>query len=842
MEKLANKLKEKKMHKTILIIAFLFGSTYLSKAQVTLNKSLETISYSSPRQYVLGGVNISGTKYLDHKTLIQISGLEIGKTITIPGDDLTKSIEKLWEQGLFSDIQISAEKILGNSIFLNFYLEERPRLSKFKFEGVKKSDIDAIRDKIKLVRGKIITENIISNTKNIIRDHYIEKGFLNVRVDISEKEDPDSKKHVLLIIDVNKGEKVKISEINFVGNTVFTEKKLKRFLKETKEKKFFRIFKASKFLEEAYKEDKNSIIAKYNEKGFRDAKLVSDSTWLNQEGNLSMQINLYEGSPYYFGKINWVGNNKYSNKELTNLLGIEQGDIYDNTILQTRLLGSPDSRDVHSMYLDNGYLFSQVTPVETEVRNDTIDLEVRIYEGQQARINKVSVIGNTKTNDHVIMREIRTKPGELFNRSLIIRSQRELATLNYFDPEKLDIDVSPNPENGTVDLTYVVEEKSTDQVELQGGYGANRVIGTFRLSFNNFSARKMLSKGKGNWTPLPSGDGQRLSLSASSNGIYYQSGNISFTEPWLGGKKPNALTIGAWHSIQRSPTSTDAPVSSMPKMKITGVTVGLGKRLQWPDDFFTLHQSITLKKYNLDEWTNLSSLGTGTAYNYSYNFSLGRNSVDQPTFPRRGSNMRLSVQLTPPYSLFDGIDDYSNIADIEKFRWVEYHKWNIGANWFSSLADKLVLKTNLDYGLIGTYNSEIGLSPFERFYLGGDGLSGYALDDREVIALRGYSNGSLSPNEGATLYNKYTMEMRYALSLNPQSPIYALAFIEAGNSWDTFKDFNPFNVKRSAGVGIRITIPMMGMMGVDWGYGFDDIIGIPDANKGQFHFSINQQF
>ena len=659
---------------------------------------------------------------------------------------------------------------------------------------------------------------------------------------MNKEEDSQSKKHVLLVINIHKGEKVKISEITFVGNTVFNEKKLKRLLKETKEKKFYRLFKASKYLEDAYKTDKDNIIIKYNEKGFRDAKIISDSIWLNEEGHLSVKMHISEGSPYYFGNITWVGNSKYSNNELYNLLGIEKGDIYNNTVLQTRLLGSPDSRDVHSKYLDNGYLFSQVTPVETEIRNDTIDLEVRIYEGQQARINKVTVIGNTKTNDHVIMREIRTKPGDLFNRSLIMRSQRELATLNYFDAEKLDIDVSPDPQNGTVDLTYIVEEKSTDQIELQGGYGADRIIGTFRLSFNNFSARKMFAKGKGNWTPLPSGDGQRLSLAASSNGLFYQSANISFTEPWLGGKKPNALTIGSWHSVQRSPSSTDMPIDSMPKMKITGVTVGLGKRLQWPDDFFTLHQNITLKKYNLDEWTNFSSLGTGTAYNYSYNFSLGRNSVDQPTFPRRGSNMKLSVQLTPPYSLFDGIEDYSNVPDIEKFKWVEYHKWNIGANWFSSLADKLVLKTNLEYGLIGTYNADIGLSPFERYYLGGDGLSGYALDDREVIALRGYSNGSLSPDYGATLYNKYTLELRYALSLNPQSPIYALSFIEAGNSWDAFDEFDPFSIKRSAGVGIRITIPMMGMMGVDWGYGFDEIPGSPDANKGQFHFSINQQF
>ena len=830
------------MHKILLLFICILGFTQENQAQATLNTSLETISYANPRQYVLGGITISGTKHLDHNTLIQISGLNIGKTIIVPGDDITRAVEKLWEQGLFSDVQITATKIQGNSIFLNFFLEERPRLSKFKFTGIKKSDIDALREKIKLVRGKIITESLVSNTKNIISDYYVEKGFLNVEINIKQEEDPQTKKHVLLVINIQKNERVKISEITFVGNTIFNEKKLKRLLKETKEKKFYRIFKASKYLEEAYKTDKNNIINKYNEKGFRDAKIITDSIWLNEEGHLSFKLNISEGSPYYFGNITWVGNSKYSNNELDNLLGIEKGDIYDNTVLQTRLLGSADSRDVHSKYLDNGYLFSQVNPVEIEVRSDTIDLEIRIYEGQQARINKVTVMGNTKTNDHVIMREIRTKPGDLFNRSLIMRSQRELATLNYFDAEKLDIDVSPDQKNGTVDLIYIVEEKSTDQIELQGGYGANRIIGTFRLSFNNFSARKMFAKGKGNWTPLPSGDGQRLSLAASSNGLYYQSANISFTEPWLGGKKPNALTIGSWHSVQRSPTSTNMPVDSMPKMKITGITIGLGKRLQWPDDFFILHQNITLKKYNLDEWTNFSSLGSGTAYNYSYNFSLGRNSVDQPTFPRRGSNMKLSVQLTPPYSLFDGIEDYSNVPDIEKFRWVEYHKWNIGANWFSSLADKLVLKTNLEYGLIGMYNRDIGLSPFERYYLGGDGLSGYALDDREVIALRGYSNGSLSPDQGATLYNKYTMELRYALSLNPQSPIYALAFLEAGNSWDAFKEFDPFNVKRSAGVGIRITIPMMGMMGVDWGYGFDDIPGSTDANKGQFHFSINQQF
>jgi outer membrane protein insertion porin family len=758
LEKPVNKLR--RMRKTILLIFVLLGATFASKAQVSLSKDLETVSYANPKEYVLGGITISGTKHLDHQTLIQMSGLEIGKLITVPGDDLSRAVEKMWSQELFGDVQISVNKVSGNSIYLDFFLEERARLSKFKFTGIKKADIDNLREKIKLVRGKIITENLINNTTNIIQDYYKEKGFLHVAVSITEKEDPKSKKHVVLHLDVNKGERVKINSIQFEGNSLLADEKLKRLMKDTKEKKFFRLFKASKFMEGAFEVDKDNIIAKYNEKGYRDAKVESDSSWIDEEGHLVLSLNIKEGNPYYFGDINWVGNTKYSNQELNELLGIEKGDIYDNSILQTRLLGSPDSRDVHSKYLDNGYLFSQVTPIETEVIGDTINLDVRIYEGQQARVNKVAVIGNNKTNDHVIMREIRTKPGELFNRSLIMRSQRELASLNYFNPEALDIDVKPDQENGTVDLTYVLEEKPSDQIELQGGWGAGRIIGTFRVSFNNFSAKRIFQKGA--WAPLPSGDGQRLSLSASSNGLYYQSFNVSFTEPWLGGKKPNALTIGSWYSIQSNGKELDDPERET--MKIKGFTLGLGKRLQWPDDFFTLYQNINLQHYNLNDWSAYSSLGSGSSYNYSYSFVLGRNSVDQPTFPRRGSNMKLSIQLTPPYSLFDGIDDYSTISDADKFKWIEYHKWDVGANWFTSLADKLVLKTNLEYGILGAYNKSIGLSPFERYYVGGDGLSGYAMDGREVIALRGYSNGSLSPTTGATMYNKYTAELRYAPS------------------------------------------------------------------------------
>ena len=836
MEKLVSKLKKKMFKKNLLSFILLVFSSHFILAQVNLSKI--EIDYENPREFIIGGIEIVGTKFLDHKTLIQLSTLEIGSRILVPGDKLTKASRLLWQQGLFSDVQIKVKSIQGNSIFLTLLLEERPRLSKFKFEGLKRSEIDAIRDKIKLARGKIITENVIINTKNIISNHFKEKGFSNVNTVVSNLIDTITKNHVILVLKIDKGKKVKIGQINFEDNLVFTEKRLKRLMKDTKEKKFFRIFKASKFMQENYQNDKEKIISEYNEKGLRDAEIISDTITYNKEEELiNINLKINEGKTYYFGDITYVGNTKYTNNELDALVGINKGDIFNQSVLENRVLGSQDSRDIHSMYLDNGYLFSQVTPIETEIRNDTIDIEVRIYEGLQARINRVSVSGNSKTNDHVIIREIRTKPGDLFSRSNIMRSQREIATLGYFNAETLNIDVEPNQEDGTVDLNYIVEEKSSDQIELQGGYGADRVIGTFRVSFNNFSAKNIFKKGA--WAPLPSGDGQRLSLSATSNGIQFQSYNISFTEPWLGSKKPNSLTIGAHHSITSNGLERDDENRGL--FKVTGASFGLGKRLKWPDDFFTLYQNISLKKYIVDQY-NLGNFDDGTFYNMSYSFVLGRNSVDQPTFPRKGSNMKLSIQLTPPYSSLDGIDEYSESEIDDLNTWVEYHKWNFGANWFNSLADKLVLKTNLEYGLIGKYNKNKELTQFERFYVGGDGLSGYAVDGREVIALRGYENNSLSPSNGATIYNKYTLELRYALSLNPQSPIFALAFLEAGNTWSMTKKFNPFDIKRSAGVGIRMTIPMMGIMGVDWGYGFDAIDGSPSSSGSQFHFSINQQF
>ena len=609
-------------------------------------------------------------------------------------------------------------------------------------------------------------------------------------------------------------------------------------MKETKAKNWWRIFKVSKFIDDNYIDDKAKLIAKYNEVGYRDARITNDTTYLNKDNTLSVEITINEGEPYKFGKINFVGNKVYSSEKLKLQLGIKEGDVFDQSILDARLFGSPDGNDISSLYLDDGYLFFNATPVEVAANNRNIDLEIRIYEGKQARVNKVMIKGNTKTNDHVIMREIRTRPGDLFKRSDIMRSQRELSQMAFFDPEAFDVKVEPDPARNEVDITYVLAEKSASQIQLQGGWGANRIVGSLNLVFDNFSTQNILNRKS--WKPLPSGDGQRLALTASSNGAYYQNYNISFTEPWLGGKKPNALTVSLYKSVSSNGQDGD----NREAIEILGLTVGLGKRLKYPDDYFTIYNGINFQQYKLVNSQSFFTFKDGFSNNVNYNIRLGRNSVDQLIFPRRGSNFSLSLKVTPPFSLFDGTEDYSTVSDQEKFKFIEYYKWKYKSSWYSAFTDKLVLATKIEMGLLGAYNNNLGVAPFERFYVGGDGLSGMGMvyDGRELISLRGYSNNSISPQTGGTIYNKYTAEMRYALSLNPSSTIYALGFMEAGNAWDNFDNFNPFGVKRSAGFGVRIMLPMIGMMGLDYGWGLDDIAGRPDANGGQFHFSIGQQF
>ena len=539
-----------------------------------------------------------------------------------------------------------------------------------------------------------------------------------------------------------------------------------------------------------------------------------------------------------FGDISFIGNTVYTNEELFNQMGIKRGDIFNQTTLESRLFGSQDGSDISALYLDNGYLFFNANPIEISTENNQIDIEIRIYEGEQARVNKVSVIGNTKTNDHVIMREIRTMPGDLFKRSDIMRSQRELAMMQYFNPETFDVKIDPQPARNEVDITYVVEEKSSDQISMSGGWGAGRVIGQLALTFNNFSSKNFFKKDK--WRPLPSGDGQRLILQAQSNGIYYRTYRASFIEPWLGGKKPTSLSI----SLHRAESTNGLDGEEKQELSITGLSVSLGNRLKKPDDWFRLYNGIEFSRYDLSNSQTFFSFSDGYSNNINYSLTLDRNSVDQATYPRQGSHFTLSLNATPPYSLFDDVEDYSTLTEQEKYKWMEFYKFNFKSVWYSAFTDKLVLATRTQFGLLGAYNQDKGITPFERFYVGGDGLSGVGMmnDGRELIALRGYSNNSLSPQTGATVFSKYTAELRYALSLNPSSTMYMLGFVEAGDAWENFNNFNPFIVKRTAGIGLRIMLPMVGMMGLDYGWGLDDVIGNPNANGGQFHFSMGQTF
>jgi len=863
-------------------ITLLFISLSL-KAQINLGDDLSQINYSNPKEYEIGGITITGIQYIENNVLIELTGLTVGDKIKIPGDKITRAIENLWKQELFEDITISASKIQGDIIFLNINLKELPRLSKYSTTGIKKSELDNIRKEIKLTKGDVVTSNLIIRTKNTIKQYFTDKGYTNTEVNIRQKKDTTTANSVILFIDVNKKNKIKVHNITFYGNTEFSDTKLKHLLKNTKEKSTFkpfynidsfiinipvniisehnpvslahqlnnylrkrvvlRIFKSSKLIKEDYKDDKLKIIEKYNELGYRDIKIEKDTIYKYNNKTVNIDITINEGNKYYFRNITWLGNTKYLSEELNSILKIKKGNIYNKKILDANLYMNLEGRDISSLYMDDGYLFFNIDPVEVMVKNDSIDLEIRIHEGKQAIINKVSIKGNVKTNDNVIMREIRTKPGDLFSRSDIIRTQRELAQLRYFDAEKLAVNPKPNPSDGTVDIEYVVEETSSDQIELSGGWGAGRVIGTLGLSFNNFALKDFFKANA--WRPIPTGNGQKLTIRAQSNGLYYQSYNASFVEPWLGGKKPNSFSVSVYNSTQSNGLKKTDPDRQF--IKINGISFGLGKRLKWPDDYFTLYQNISFQNYELNNYYSTFSFNEGHSNNFSYSVSLARNSIDAPIYPRTGSEISLTLQMTPPYSLFQD-KDYSTMSNQEKYKWIEYHKWKFNTSLFTKLIGNLVLNTRTKFGFLGLYNRNIGISPFERFYLGGDGLSGFSLDGREIIALRGYSNSSLTPSNpigtsnyiGGTIYNKYTVEIRYPISLNPMATIYVLGFAEAGNAWLKFNKFNPFDIKKSVGIGVRIFLPMFGQLGLDWGYGFDDIPGNPSANKGQFHFSIGQ--
>lgn len=863
----------------LILLLFLFIAPSLV-AQVTIGDKYE-FDYANPKDYYLGGITVSGVKYLDGNVLIMLSGLSIGEQFKLPGDRISTAVRKLWEQGLFEDIQVSITKIIDNQVFLDIYLKERPRLSKFQLNGIKKSDADDIRQKIRLVKGDYVTDNLMIKTSNIIKKFYTDKGYLNVEVELVPVKDSTAANDVTLYINIDKNEKVKVYTINIHGNKAISDEMVTAAFKKTKEKSVFnpmndldkvivesaknvatidylevgntfadhaddniriRIFKSSKFIDEDYQADKQLLIEKYNSLGYRDARIIRDSISRNEDNTINIDLWVEEGPKYYIRSITWLGNTKYNTKFLDRILRIGKGDVYDRAAMEQALTYNPSGSDVRSLYMDDGYLFFDVTPVEVRVENDSVDIEIRMHEGKQATLRKVTLTGNTRTNDHVALREVHTRPGQLFSRDRLIRSQRQLAQLKYFDAEKLTPNVSPNPEDGTVDIGYEVTETSADQVELSGGWGYGRIIGTVGLSFNNFSLRNLTNFKS--WRPIPSGDGQKLSLRFQTYGQGYFSYSFSFTEPWLGGRKPLALSVSYFHSKYTNGLSPNNAAYAY--FKIDGISVGLGTQLKWPDDYFSLYHSINYNRYNTFNYASIFTFGGGNGkYNsLSYSVTLSRNSVDAPIFARNGSELSLNLELTPPYSMFNGNVDYSSMTPAEKYKWVEYYKIKFKGAWYINLVEKLVMTPRLQFGFLGAYNSALGVTPFERFYLGGDGLSGYNnMDGRELIGMRGYINNSLTPGYpasiGGTVYTKYTLELRYPISLNPNATIFGLGFVEAGNDWLRWSNFNPFNVYRSVGFGLRVFLPMFGLLGLDWGYGIDDVPNNPGAARGQFHFSIN---
>lgn len=823
--------------------------------------SADPLDWSKPKEYTIAGIEVECSEFTDKNIVRLLSGLTYGDKIQIPGDKISEALKNLWKQSLFEDVKIYLVKTIGNDAFLKISVVEKPRLSKFSFRGkVKKNDADEIRGKIRLVREKVVTDYTLGYIKNIVKDFYVNKGFYHAKVDITTEVDKTAKTpHVIVYINVTKGKKVRIKNLNIDGNTVVKDWKLRNKMKDSKPFRLYTFWNSGKYLEDNLEKDLPAIIEKYNSKGYRDARISKDTVYFVKKNRVNIDITIDEGHKYYFGDIKWFGNAKYRSGQLDTILNIKKGDIFDQSTLDQKLFMNPNGYDISSLYMDDGYLFFNVQPQEVNIHNDTIDLEIHMYEGKQATINKVTVMGNTKTNDHVIYREIRTRPGQLFRRSDIIRTQRELSQLGYFDPEKLGVTPTPNPADGTVDIEYKVEEKPSDQVELSGGWGGGRVVGTLGLSFNNFSMRNIFKPSA--WSPLPTGDGQKFSIRAQTNGVYYQSYNLSFTEPWLGGKKPNSLSISAFYSLFNSTGQKKYTKDSegnkilnpnRSTMTIIGGSVGFGKRLKKPDDFFSIYTDLSYNYYELQNYPYFI-LANGYANDFNGKISISRNSVDGPIFPKNGSNFSLLGQFTPPYSLLNG-KDYSTLPIGEKYRFIEYQKYKFTAEWFTQLTNKkagegkearnLVLRTKIGYGILGTYNKAVGVSPFERYYMGGSGLSGYQnFVAREIIALRGYSDNSLSSSNGDPLCARYTMELRYPISLNPQATIFILGFAEAGNTWAKYKDFNPFQVKRSAGFGLRVFLPMFGLLGLDYGWGFDNIPGNPGSGngKGQFHFTLGAQ-
>ncbi len=797
--------------------------------------------------YKVSGLKIEGLKTLNAGTVANITGLYIGKEITIPGSDISNAIQKLWKQEVFKFVQIEVEKIIQDRIYLKVLLEEYPRISKYTFTGVTKNQADEIRKHIDFARGNIYNPTKQRNAERIIKNYFQEKGFYNTTVRFEEKTDTFLINGVAVKIIIDKGSKTKIHNIIIEGNSKISDKTLKRKLKKTKEKKFWRIWKRSKLVPADFAKDKEALISFYRTKGFRDAKLIKDSVAIVNEKELDLYIKLYEGNVYYIRNIEWVGNNKYDDVLLGKILGLKKGDVYNTSLLERKLYMDPTGGDISSLYMDDGHLFFRAEPVEVSVEGDSVDLEIRIFEGPQAYINKIIVKGNTKTSDKVIIRELRTLPGNKFSRSDVIRSQRELANLNYFDPQQMGINPVPHQEDGTVDITYDLTEKPSDQIFLQGGWGGNirdqygNVISsglllTLGLTLNNFSTRKLLHPKE--WNPIPVGDGQKMSLSIQVNGTGFQNYGISFTEPWFGGKKPISLGFRVNYSIQKSLT-TDYFIS------IFNSSIDLGRRLKFPDDFFRSYTSLNYRYYTVrNAYGVFAGFSDGFINILSLKQVFDRTSIDAPIYPTSGSSVSLGIEVTPPYSLFIK-KDYANLPPSEKYNLLEFHRWTFEAKYYLKIIGKLVVAPRMQFGFLGAYNKKLlGVSPFQRFYIGGDGLQGYNLDGRTVIPLRGYSGPQIGSVLGNTIYDRFIFDVRQALSTSQMATFWVHGFFEAGNAWASTDNFNPFELKRSVGGGVRVFMPMFGLLGVDYGYGIDDVY-TPSGSKlngGQFHFMIGREF
>lgn len=841
----------------------------------SINLQAQEITYNTGKKYVLGDVTVSGNSSFSDQTIVTYSGLSKGKEMTIPGEDISNAIKKLWNSKLFSDIEIYITKIEGNVAYLEIKLSDLPELNEVKINGVKKGKKEGIIKDNKLTKGTKVTENLITTTKNFLTTKYKKDGFLNTKVHINTVpvEDSIKKARVNMVLNIDKGEKVKIKDIDFIGNDIFSDKKLRKSMKSTKQINRLRIFKRSKFIDSAYQADLSKVIDKYKENGYRDARILSDSMIINNDKTISLQIKVNEGEKYTFGDITFIGNTVYSNLFLSRLLRIKKGDTYNGVLLQKRIADNtkPDAVDITNLYQNNGYLFSQINPVEVSADNNVIDMEIRITEGKPAYFNSVSVVGNDKTNDHVIYRELRTRPGQLYSKANVVRTVRELGQLGFFDAQEISPDFkNPNPNEGTIDMEYSVKETGSSQIELQGGYGGGGFIGTLGLSFNNFSIKNIFNKDA--YKPIPMGDGQKLALRLQAS-RFYQTYSFSFSEPWLGGKRPVQFSTSISQTKQFLYNYQTRNADKSKSFNITGITVGLAKRLTVPDDYFTLSQAVSFQIYDLKNYnTGLFTFGNGTSKNLAYTIGLGRNntSVD-PIYPTGGSDFSVTAKMTIPYSLFNKVDytalkneredlklirddasqssiDRTNAADRigeidqERFKWLEFYKINFKGAWYTEVAKNLVLRPSIEFGFLGAYNNDRGIIPFERFFVGGDGMGTYSLDGRESIALRGYPNQSLSSQDGGTIYNKFSLELRYPITLKASAKIYGLSFLEGGASYNSFRDYNPFDIKRSAGLGIRIFMPAFGLLGIDFGYGFDPLPGETVKHGWETHFIIGQQF